>query len=229
MRDVLTDFSGPEWTPQYVKAEQLRKRQEAIAAQRRRVISLDLARNVDRSVVCGLDCTPEAISVGNIEVYVRTDYNAQCDRLLAIRARVPDALLVFDATGVGQGVLDLFLARGLRPDLAVIITSGTHITFGLDVTGVPKMNIPKADLVGYIIRVLNEGRIHINPSTSGSALLQQELQQFQAIVRQTGHISYSAPAGKHDDALFALAVGLAGYARIARQLQQPTASMRRLY
>ena len=229
MQHVLTDLSGERFTPQYVKDERLRKRQEAIARLRKTVISCDLGRNIDRSVVCGLDCTPESIHVGNIEAYVRQDYNSLADRLLQIRAAVPDALLVFDATGVGQGVLDLFLARGLRPDLAVIITSGTQVHFGRDVTGVPKMNIPKADLVGYIIRVLNEGRIHINPNAAGAALLQNELQQFQAVVRSTGHIAYSAPAGKHDDAVMSLAVGVAGYARIARQLQRPSASMRRLY
>lgn len=229
MQDVLTDLSGERFTPQWVKDERLRKQQEAIAAQRRTIISVDLGRNVDRSCVTGLDITPDEAVVRNVEVYQRTDYNSLADRLLAIRAAVPRACLVFDATGVGVAVLDLFLQKGLHPDLAVVITAGNTISYSRDMTGTPRMGIGKANLIAHITKILNEGRLAINPHAPGAALLQQELQAFQAVVRATGSIAYEAPAGKHDDTVLSLAIGLASYHRILQLTNKPAATMRRLY
>jgi hypothetical protein len=229
MVDVLTDFSGPEWTPQYVKDERLRKQQEAIAAQRRTIISVDLGRNVDRSVITGLDITPHEAVVKNVEVFQRQTYNTLAERLLVIRAAVPHAALVFDCTGVGVAVLDLFLEKGIQPDLAVVITSSASVNYSRDMTGTPRMSIGKANLIAHITKILNEGRIAINPNAPGAALLQQELKEFQAVVRSTGTVAYEAPQGKHDDCVLSLAIGLAAYGRILQLTNRPQASMRRLY
>ena len=227
MVDVLDDLSGPAFTPEHVKAARRAAEIAALEAQRAKVIAVDLGRNLDRSVITGLDCHFDRVVVGNVEVYARKDYNALVDRLIEIRSApaMAGAKLCFDMTGVGLGVTDLFLARGVMPDLGVVITSGTKAHTNRDMTGVTKFNIPKADLVAHLIRLLNEGRIVINRNTPGADVLNSEMVAFQATVRKTGHIAYEAPAGQHDDAVLSLCIGIASYSWFVRRMQRRQATM----
>ena len=213
------DFLDDRWTAPAHKvlkdAERLAERRRIYEASRMFVISCDLGRQHDASVICGLEGTSEDVAVRNVEVFNRTDYNALSDRLLVIRERLPDALLVFDATGVGLGVLDLFLTRGVNPDLAVVITSGNKAHSGKDMTGTSRLSMPKAELIAYITRLLNQGAIQMGGTTPGFELLNKEIKQFTATVRKTGTIAYEAPTGQHDDTVLSLAVGVAGYSWLA--------------
>src|SRR5690349_20442137 len=100
MVDVITDFSDARWTPASLKAQQeaaqLAKRREMMELSRMKVLAVDVARNLDRSCIIGLDCNTERIAVRGCEVFVRKDYNSLIDRLEVIREKIPDAELVYD-------------------------------------------------------------------------------------------------------------------------------------
>jgi hypothetical protein len=214
-------FFNPEFTPESLKRQQEAEaqlaRRNAMAASQMRLLCCDLGRNLDRSTIIGLDCNTERAAVRGVEVFVRKDYNQLIDRLEVIREKIPDAMLVFDGTGVGNGVLDLFLARGMRPNLSVVITSGTKGHSGKDITGIDKFFIPKPDLIAYIVRLLNQDAIDMGGSGVGFEVLRSELRAFTATVRKTGTIAYEAPAGQHDDTISGLAIGLAAYSWLYRR------------
>jgi hypothetical protein len=221
---ITTDFSGEEWTPLVVKvqreADQRKAMLEAIEASKMKVLAVDLARQSDASCILGLDCTLECIKVRNCEIFHRTTYNALIDRLLEIKTAVPDIEMVYDMTGVGLAVTDLFLARGLYPSLGVVITSGNKANSGKDLTGIPRFSCPKADLVAHITKLLNTGAIEMGGSGPGFEVLKKEMQQFTANVKKTGYISYEAPQGQHDDSVLSLAIGIAGYTWLVKRMQR---------
>jgi hypothetical protein len=67
--------------------------------------------------------------------------------------------------------------------------------------------VPKRDLVSTVQVLLQGGRLKIAPALAESALLVQELQNFQVKISDLGHDSYGAwREGTHDDLVLAAAL-----------------------
>jgi hypothetical protein len=111
--------------------------------------------------------------------------------------------LTVDATGVGRSVLDLL--REMRPQCSivpVVFTSGEQETYAKGVYGVPKK-----DLVGEVVVMLQTGELSICEDLPNAKLLVEEMMNIRARIRATGYTEYGAQGpGKHDDMVMALAL-----------------------
>jgi hypothetical protein len=110
--------------------------------------------------------------------------------------------LVIDLTGVGRPVFDMFVYRGISP-LGVQITAGTSETRDGAVCGVPKLT-----LVSRLQALLHEGRLKILRELAEAETLVRELQDFRIEFTATGHLTFNARRGKHDDLVLALAIAV---------------------
>jgi hypothetical protein len=95
----------------------------------------------------------------------------------------------------------MIVAGGLQP-IQVSLTAG-------DVMSIPesgKVNLPKKDMVASITKVIQERRLKVAQGCENAALFRSELKNFQLKVSASGHNTYNAAAGQHDDTI--TAVGL---------------------
>lgn len=126
---------------------------------------------------------------------------AQLLRAPELTGEHPDPKLVVDATGVGRPVVDLFRKAGLAP-VAVTITGGDSV--GLSNGCV---TVPKRDLVGTLLVLLQTQRLKIQRSIRHADTLQSELMNFKVKINATtAHDSYNAREGEHDDLVLAAAL-----------------------
>jgi hypothetical protein len=114
------------------------------------------------------------------------------------------SVLLVDKTGVGAGVLDMFVQAGIRP-AAITIHGGTEIT--LD-TQHPSFKVPKRDLVGAVQILLQNRRLKVAKELPEAETLKKELLNFRMkIDPNTAHDSYSHwREGDHDDLVLATAM-----------------------
>ena len=108
-----------------------------------------------------------------------------------------------DGTGVGRPVCDLFTQAGVD-FTTVMITSGTTESN-------PDGNVwhvPKLTLVSHLQALLHEGRLQIQKKLPEAATLIRELQNFRVNFTDSGHMTFNARQGKHDDLVLALAIAV---------------------
>ncbi len=120
--------------------------------------------------------------------------------------------LAIDATGVGRPVIDLF-----KHQLADVPLYAITITGGTTVTGSgTQPHVPKRDLITTTSVILEQHRLRIPASLPDTQALLDELLAFRRTRSETGHDSYVAPPGSHDDLVLALslAVWLAEHKRV---------------
>jgi hypothetical protein len=110
--------------------------------------------------------------------------------------------LVVDATGVGAGVVDMFVHAGLYP-IPISIHGGDTVHYQR-----PGYRVPKRDLVGAVQILLQSERLKIVRSLPEAATLRTELQNFRVkIDPRTAHDSYSHwREADHDDLVLATAL-----------------------
>ncbi|MBO0718355.1 MAG: hypothetical protein J2P55_13600, partial [Rhizobiales bacterium] len=125
---------------------------------------------------------------------------ARVERLLG--QLPPRTELVIDITGVGKPVFEMFTYAGISP-LGVLITAGTAETRDGAICGVPKLT-----LVSRLQALLHEGRLKIQKQLPEAETLVRELQDFRVEFTATGHLTFNARAGKHDDLVLALAIAV---------------------
>jgi hypothetical protein len=110
--------------------------------------------------------------------------------------------LVIDQTGVGRPVVDMFTSAGIA-HLPVTITGGDS-----ESRDGKQWRVPKMQLVSGVQALLHEGRLHIQKELPEAANLVKELQDFRVGFTATGHMTFNAREGKHDDLVLALALAI---------------------
>jgi hypothetical protein len=110
--------------------------------------------------------------------------------------------LSVDQTGVGRPVCDMFTSAGLT-FTAVTITGGDS-----ESSEGKSWRVPKMTLVSALQALLHEGRLHIQKELTESAELVRELQDFRVKYTESGHLTFNAREGKHDDLVLALAIAV---------------------
>jgi hypothetical protein len=110
--------------------------------------------------------------------------------------------MAIDQTGVGRPVADMFSAAGLS-FAGVMITGGDNETREGDIHRVPKMT-----LISALQALLHEGRLHIQKELPEAAELVRELQDFRVKYTESGHLTFNAREGRHDDLVLALAIAV---------------------
>jgi hypothetical protein len=68
--------------------------------------------------------------------------------------------------------------------------------------------VSKLTLVSRLQALLHEGRLKIQRELAEAETLVRELQDFRVEFSPTGHLTFNARAGKHDDLVLALAIAV---------------------
>jgi len=112
-----------------------------------------------------------------------------------------EPILVVDATGVGQAVMDVFHDADLDP-IAIKIHGGEKVNQeGMEI------HVPKRDLVGALMVHFQNDELKIARTLAESHTLSEELQNFRVKINTRGHDSYEAwREGDHDDLVLATAI-----------------------
>jgi hypothetical protein len=147
---------------------------------------------------------PSIIQVGHLErVPLGTSYPGIVAHVGRLLEKLPAGTeLAIVLTGVGRPVFDMFVYSGISP-LGVMITAGNSETCGWPVCSVSKLT-----LVSRLQALLHEGRLKILRKLAEAETLVRELQDFRVEFSPTGHLTFNARTGKHDDLVLALAIAV---------------------
>jgi len=119
--------------------------------------------------------------------------------------RGTDTTLVIDRGGVGEAVYEQIEdhAGGGPADLVgVSITGGRKVTSA----GPQHYRVPKRELVAALQVAVQNGEIRAASDLELWPTLRSEMESFTAEITETGHDTYEARQGEHDDLVLALAL-----------------------
>lgn len=149
------------------------------------VAGVDLARTFDKTVITVVDIHTNTLVY--FEALENTPWNIQKQKISTVIKAYNNAQTVVDATGVGDSFVQELINAGL-PIQAYKISS----------------NQIKRELIERLIMYLDNKYI----SLPDIDLLSTELDSFEYELTPNGNVTYSAPAGMHDDAVLSLALAL---------------------
>jgi hypothetical protein len=160
-------------------------------------MGLDLGQKRDYSAVAVVERIGRILTVRYAErLPLGTSYPRVVERVRAIVQSGPlrgDCALAVDATGVGAPVVDMLRAARLGCDLsAVVITGGDRASGN---------SVPKRDLMGELLVLLEQGQLKIGNLREGSRLVKELMD-----VRESGGRLGADGSGEHDDLAIALAL-----------------------
>ena len=153
--------------------------------------------------------------VGHLErVPLGTPYPGIVAHVGRLLGKFPNPELIIDYTGVGRPVFDLFTYAGISP-VGVLITGGAvEARYGAT------CGVPKLTLVSRLQALLHQGQLKIQKELSEAETLVRELQDFRVEFTATGHLTFNARAGKHDDLVLALAIAIwRAYGGVVRRVE----------
>ncbi len=195
-------------------------------------IGLDLGKSNDYSAVCiaqrtDFDNPKGAIEVNNVDRFpLGTPYTKVAQHVGDLIRRLPDAIvereywpmdkeiprkevihdymLIVDATGVGNAVVELLRAQRLRMD-EVVITSGV----GQDRSEGSRTYLPKVQLISPLRVAFESGRLKIATQIPHWRQIESELMDFDEEISGSGAPSYgNRSANGHDDMVLAMALAV---------------------
>ena len=143
---------------------------------------VDLARVQDWTVMIGINRT--TFTVDYFDRYNQIDWQLQKARIEAACRRFGNATADIDSTGVGDPIVEDLQKRGLN------------------VRGVNLGGVTKDHLITNLALMIEQGKIRFPRIPE----LIEELQMYGYEVTKSGRTRYSAPDGRHDDCVIALAL-----------------------
>jgi hypothetical protein len=167
-------------------------------------VGVDLGQAHDPSAIAVVKKAGDIFQVGHLErLPLGTTYPAIVSYVGTLLRKLPgNPELVIDATGVGRPVFDMFVGAGVAP-IGVMITGGSVETSAGHIH-----NVPKLTLISRIQSLLHEGTLKILRTLPEAETLVRELQDYRTEYSPTGHLTFNARVGRHDDLLLALAVAV---------------------
>lgn len=186
-------------------------------------VGCDLGQASDPTAICVAHqiarSEPEYVVRSIERVLLGTSYLAVVDRLATVmeglrqmngnRRAAGEPIyairLLLDATGLGDPVVDLCRARGLAP-IAVTLTGTGRIQWHDART----VSVGKAALIDGLGILMEQRRVTLPGDTDEARVLQDEMRNFRRRTSErTGHVSYNAASGAHDDLIIAAALAIA--------------------
>ena len=126
-------------------------------------------------------------------------------------ARVGDPTLLVDGTGVGRGVMSLFLDAKMPATITPLVITGglgyREDQWG-DGTGTRAFFVAKCELVSAVQAGLQGGSLKIVPGLAEADTLQREMENFRVKVSKNANELYSARESTNDDLLLSVAMAL---------------------
>lgn len=151
-------------------------------------------------------------------------YPQQCQLLaqLLSHPQLARAPIFLDRTGIGRGISDLIRGAGIK-HIACTITGGreSHDDGSANIT------VSKLELVSRLQAALHSGSLRIAKALPESSVFVKELAEFRASWSESGHLSFNARSGCHDDLVLACALacwGTTSRPKLATELRIPFAS-----
>jgi hypothetical protein len=109
--------------------------------------------------------------------------------------------LLVDVTGVGRPICDQLTVLKVK-HTRISIHGGSTIGRLDDDT----LTVPKRDLISALVVGFESGRLRIARGLKHAGTLEREAASFQMKLSASGHDSYSARQGEHDDLLLAVSL-----------------------
>jgi len=168
------------------------------------IVGCDIAKHTDWTVLIAIDAKTGLCL--EMERFNQLDWPLQKERIAGFVRRW-NALLVMDATGVGDPVYD-DLRRVLPRVEGFKITAHTkrELVQGLMVA------VEQRRVMWPARKGMKDEGGRMNPEAGSGPwnVLTAEMKRYEYEIGPTGQISYAAPSGYHDDCVMALALGVWG-------------------
>ena len=148
------------------------------------IMGVDLAKHNDFSVLMVLDRISK--SVVYIDRFTSTDYNLQKKRIISLAKKYNNAKVIIDSSGLGDPIVE-----DIRREMYVLSYS-MH------------SNKAKQQLIEKLSIFIEQKLIKIPEDE----ILIKELRQYEYDITQSGYTRYSAPKGRNDDTVIALALAV---------------------
>jgi hypothetical protein len=136
-----------------------------------------------------------------------TPYPMVVERVREIVMKVGECVVVADATGVGDAVVDLLRRAGLGCEVCAVTITGGEGSRAHAWSGGGGWSVPKKDLIAAVQMALEKGEIRIARRMREVGSLVRELMDMQMSVKSSGSVRIGADGyGQHDDLVIALAL-----------------------
>lgn len=138
-------------------------------------------------------------------------YPAQVEILrdVLLRPQLRGCAVYLDATGVGLGPYQMLKQAGIRNIHGIKITGST----GPAKQTPDGWNVGKLELVSALQIEMQTGRLRIGSRIPHAATLVRELKEFRSRQNASGHLTFNAREGQHDDLVLALSYAVFGALR----------------
>ena len=151
-------------------------------------IGIDWARYTDFTAIAVVQGNQDSCSLIDLQRFNGQSWTETVRRVAEIVEKYPHARIVCDATGVGDPVIEQ-----LQNSLPETKIEGLSFTASL-----------KSELINTLAWVIEKHGLAMTPHPQ----LLRELEHFEALTTETGHVRLSARGGYHDDLVIALALAI---------------------
>lgn len=152
----------------------------------RYVMGVDLAKLRDYTVITVIDAVRRHVVY--LERFNRVDWETQYARIQSVAKTYNNATISIDSTGLGDPIVETLARAGLRLEPYKIGNSAA-----------------KQNLIDKLRIAMENGEISF-PACPQTVPLISELRSFEYSFTKSGNTLYSAPSGRHDDAVISLAL-----------------------
>lgn len=152
------------------------------------VMGVDLAKTVDFTVLTVMDSATREVVAW--ERFQDLSWSIQKLRVQELAAKYNNALCIIDSTGIGDPIIEDLQRAGLS------------LWYNGDKAGFKFTNDSKSQLINNLAIAIEQRRI----TFPNEPVLIDELMSYEYSITDGGRITYSAPDGKHDDAVVSLAL-----------------------
>lgn len=130
-------------------------------------------------------------------------------REMLLHPRLRGSAVYLDATGVGLGPFQMLKQAGVRNMHGIKITGST----GPAKQAPEGWNVGKLELVSALQIEMQTGRLRIGSRIPKAAVLVRELKEFRSRQNASGHLTFNAREGQHDDLVLATSYAVFGALR----------------
>lgn len=161
------------------------------------IYGIDLGKINDFTVIVGYDSiTRRPVSY---ERFNKIDWEYQISKIIEHVSKTPNHIVFIDSSGVGEPLYD-YLKKSSLTVRAVTISSGKNVNMKID--GGVKYTVPKHILIQRLAVALETQNIYL----PDDKYVNDEFDQYEYNITQSGTVTYSAPPGKNDDTVMAISL-----------------------
>lgn len=135
-----------------------------------------------------------------------TSYTSVVERVSELAAKLmtmAETVVVVDATGVGEPVVDMLRALGLSCEITAVTITGSDKE-----RRVPGgYTVPKQRLMTALQVAFEQHTLQVAQGLTEWPRLMRELMEMRATISSAGHVRYGARQPEHDDLALAVALG----------------------